>query len=74
VASSGAGLETLQAHRSDCHDEGESLGLSLALQEAQVCYRLAQKSACLGPRTKFQQEVKCLPEQGPHLVCPMLHS
>ena len=44
-----AGLETLQAHRLDANDEGEPLRLSLAFQEAQVDYCLAQKSACLGP-------------------------
>lgn len=44
-----AGLELGEACNLDGHDEGESPGLTLALQEAQVAYGLAQQFLCLGP-------------------------
>jgi hypothetical protein len=43
-----ASLELGKAHSLDGYDEGESSGLPLALQEAQVAYGLAQQFLCLG--------------------------
>jgi hypothetical protein len=74
AGSSEAGLETLKTHRWDGKEEGESPRLSLACQESQVRYSLSQKSASVGPRAKFQQEVEYLPEQSSLLVCPVHHN
>ena len=55
------GLGFPKARQLDGYDKGESIGLSLAFQEAQVDYRLAQQFACLWPCTKLQQMVECFP-------------
>jgi len=55
--------ETLQAHCPDRHDEGEFLGLSLAFQEAQVCYCLAERPGTwVSERSSRRRSNACLSE------------